>query len=113
MPISAADAQDGHPLALEEFRSDVYPQLGVELILILVSAISLQPSVDSFPKVDWNLGPSPPQRAAQHKVNRGQAYQHVVAEQKPVEEKDDKANRNNTAAESVYSGLGKERCRKK
>ena len=66
-----------------------------EPLFPFVISCPFQPPVNGVPKIKWNLGPSPPERA-ENEVDRRQSHQHVVAKKKPVEEKHDEANRNNT-----------------
>ena len=53
--------------------------------------MSLQPSVDGLAEKERNLSPSPPERT-ENETDRRQSHQHVVREEEPVEEKDDRAN---------------------
>jgi hypothetical protein len=61
-------------------------------LLLSLLPVPLQPSVNGFTEVERNLRPSPPERT-ENEVDCGQSHNHVVAEEKPVQEKDDEANR--------------------
>ena len=53
--------------------------------MIFVLAIPLQPPMNCLAEVERNLSPPPPKRT-ENEVDCRQAYQHVVAEEKPVKE---------------------------
>ena len=63
--------------------------------------------MNGLTKVERDLSPSPPERS-ENEIHSRQSHHQVAAEEKPVEEKDDETNRNETKNQTWDEREGKE-----